>query len=217
MRVSYDIAADVWGAPETVMEFSKSGKSCSFPRPSPDGRYILHILADRTTYPIYERSSDLYALDLRTKLDRKLDAASSDSSESYPRWSSNGRWFSFISTRRDGLSALPYFAYFDAEGNDHKAILLPQEDPDFYDTFTDAYNVRGVREIEDHRSARSRWLKRCSSRRNPPGSRIRRRWTRTRERRASPHRRRSTHSNAPLPFAFQGAVHPIRAAGTLGA
>jgi hypothetical protein len=141
MRVSYDIAADVWGAPETVMEFSKSGKSCSFPRPSPDGRYILHILADRTTYPIHQKSSDLYALDLRTMRDRKLDAASSDCSESFPRWSSNGRWFSFLSTRRGGLSALPYFAYFDAEGNDHKAILLPQEDPAFYDTFTDTYNV----------------------------------------------------------------------------
>ena len=49
--------------------------------------------------------------------------------------------FSFLSTRRDGLSALPYFAYFDAEGNDHKAVLLPQEDPAFYDTFTDTYNV----------------------------------------------------------------------------
>jgi hypothetical protein len=141
MRVSYDIATDVWGPREMVMEFSKSGKSCSFPRPSPDGRYILHILADRTTYPIHQKSSDLYVLDLRTKLDRKLAAASSDLSESYPRWSSNGRWFSFLSSRHGGLSALPYFAYFDAEGNDHKAVLLPQEDPAFYDTFTDTYNT----------------------------------------------------------------------------
>ena len=141
MRVSYDIATDVWGAPETVMEFSKSGKSCSFPRPSPDGRYILHILADRTTYPIHQKSSDLYTLDLRTMLDRKLAAASSDGSESFPRWSSNGRWFSFLSTRSGGMSALPYFGYFDAQGNDHKAFLLPQEDPAFYDTFTDTYNV----------------------------------------------------------------------------
>jgi hypothetical protein len=141
MRISYDITTDVWGAPETVMEFSKSGKSCSFPNVSPDGRYLLHVLADRTTYPVYQRNSDLYALDLRTMQDRKLEAASSDCSESFPRWSSNGRWFSFLSPRRGGLSSLPYFAYFDAEGNDHKAILLPQEDPAFYDTFTDTYNV----------------------------------------------------------------------------
>jgi hypothetical protein len=141
MRVSYDIATDVWGAPEMVMEFSRSGKSCAFPRPSPDGRYILHILADRTDYPILQKNADLYALDLRTMQDRRLEAASSDFSESFPRWSSNGRWCSFLSTRRGGVSALPYFAYFDAEGHDHKAVLLPQEDPAFYDTFTDTYNL----------------------------------------------------------------------------
>ncbi len=142
MRISYDVATDVWGAPEMVMEFSKAGKSCAFPRPSPDGRYILHILTDKTTFPIGRNCSDLYLFDLQTKLDRRLDAASSDFSESFPRWSSDGRWFSFLSTRRDkgGLSALPYFSHFDAQGKESKAFLLPQEDPAYYDTYTDAYN-----------------------------------------------------------------------------
>ena len=140
-RISYDAVTDTWGTPEMVMAYSQAGKSCAFPRPSPCGRYVLHILADRATYPIHQKSSDVYLLDLEAKEYRRLDAVSSDLAESYPRWSSNGRWFSFLSNRRDGMSALPYFAYFDTEGQVHKAFVLPQEDPEFYDTFTDTYNV----------------------------------------------------------------------------
>jgi len=141
MRISYDVETGAWGAAEMVKAYSKLGTSCSFPRPSPCGRYILHILADQTTYPIHQNSSDLYLLDLRTKQYTRLDQANSDLSESYPRWSFNGRWFSFLSNRRDGVSALPYFAYFDAEGRTHKAFVLPQEDPAYYDTFIDTYNA----------------------------------------------------------------------------
>jgi hypothetical protein len=141
MRITYDAATDTWGAPETVMAYSQAAKSCAFPRPSPCGRYVLHILADRATYPIHQKSSDVYILDLESMEYSRLDAVSSDLAESYPRWSSSGRWFSFLSNRRDGMSALPYFAYFDTEGRVHKAFVLPQEDPTFYDTFTDTYNV----------------------------------------------------------------------------
>ena len=141
MRISYDTATDTWGAPETVVPYSEVGKSCAFPRPSPCGRYVLHILADKGTYPIYQKSSDVYILDLESMEYWKPLEISSDFSESYPRWSSSGRWFSFLSNRGDGRSALPYFAYFDSAGQAHKAFVLPQEDPAYYDTFTDAYNV----------------------------------------------------------------------------
>lgn len=141
MRVPFCTDTGKWGTPEIVVEYSRLGKSCAFPRPSACGRYILHILVDRGTYPIHRTSSNLHLLDLETGEHTRLDAASSDLAESYPRWSSNGRWFSFVSTRRDGMSALPYFAYFDTAGHAHKAFLLPQEDPAFYDTFTDTYNV----------------------------------------------------------------------------
>lgn len=141
MRISYDVETGAWGTPEMVKAYSKLGASCSFPRPSQCGRYILHILADQTTYPIHQNSSDLYLLDLRTMEHTRLGQAGSDLSESYPRWSSNGRWFSFLSNRRDGVSALPYFAYFDAQGRTHKAFVLPQGDPAYYDTFIDTYNA----------------------------------------------------------------------------
>ena len=141
MRISYDVEADTWGSPETVKAYSELGLSCAFPRPSPCGKYVLHILSDKTTYPIHQKSSDVYLLDLETKEHRRLDAVCSDLAESYPRWSSNGHWFVFLSNRRNGLSALPYMAYFDSKGEAHKAFVLPQKDPAFYDTFLDTYNV----------------------------------------------------------------------------
>jgi hypothetical protein len=141
MRVACDVDTNTWGSPETVKAYSELGLSCAFPRPSPCGKYVLHILSDKTTYPIHQQSSDVYLLDLDSLEHRRLDAVCSDLAESYPRWSSNGRWFSFVSNRRDGMSALPYFAYFDTEGQAHKAFVLPQEDPTFYDTFIDTYNV----------------------------------------------------------------------------
>jgi Tol biopolymer transport system component len=141
MRIAYDAATDTWGSPATVKAYSKLGLSCAFPRPSPCGKYVLHILADKTTYPIHQKSSDVYLLDLASKEHRRLDPVCSDLAESYPRWSSNGRWFTFLSNRRDGISALPYLAYFDTQGEAHKAFVLPQEDPAYYDTFIDTYNV----------------------------------------------------------------------------
>ena len=140
-RIACNPETDTWGSPEIVKAYSKLGKSCAFPRPSPCGKYVLHILADKTTYPIHQKSADVYLLGLESKEHRRLDAVCSDLAESYPRWSSNGRWFVFLSNRRDGISALPYFAYFDASGQAHKAFVLPQEDPAYYDTFLDTYNV----------------------------------------------------------------------------
>ncbi len=141
MRISYNVASNTWGSPEIMKAYSELGLSCAFPRPSPCGKYVLHILADTGTYPIHQKSADVYLLDLDSKEHRRLDAVCSDLSESYPRWSSNGRWFIFTSNRRDGMSALPYLAYFDTEGEAHKAFVLPQKHPACFDTFIDTYNV----------------------------------------------------------------------------
>lgn len=141
MRISYDVETDTWGDPETVKAYSDLGVSCAFPRPSPCGRYILHVLCDKTSFPIHQESADLYLLDLESGEDKRLDVVCSNLAESYPRWSSNGRWFTFLSNRDDGMSALPYLAHFDEQGNASKPFVVPQEDPDYYDTFIDTYNT----------------------------------------------------------------------------
>ena len=141
MRISYDVETDIWGRAETVKAYSDLGVSCAFPRPSPCGKYVLHILCDRTSYPIHQESADLYLLDLESGEDERLDVACSNLAESYPRWTSSGRWLMFLSNRGDGMSALPYLAYFNEEGTVQKPFVVPQEDPGYYDTFTDTYNT----------------------------------------------------------------------------
>ena len=72
---------------------------------------------------------------------RLLNEVNSNDVESFHTWSSSGRWFVFSSKRLDGLW-LAFLASFDPEtGKAGKPFLMPQKDPDFYDTFTKTYNL----------------------------------------------------------------------------
>ena len=67
MRVPYDIEKDTWGAPEPVLTAAETGMSISEPRASPDGRYLLFCMSAYGGFPVYQPSSDLYLMDLRTR------------------------------------------------------------------------------------------------------------------------------------------------------
>ncbi len=126
---------------ECVYEASALHKSVSFPRISPDGKFLVFARSDYGNFSIWHPESDLYLLTLATGEVRNIREVNSDNVESYPTWSSSGRWLVFSSKRLDGLWARPYFASFDPEtGYLGKPFLLPQEEPDFYDTFTYTYN-----------------------------------------------------------------------------
>lgn len=139
-RIPYNVETDTWGEVETVLAASKTGLSMTEPRVSPDGRYLLFTTAKYGNFPIYLTSSDVYILDLETGKYFKPDV-NSDNTDSFHSWSSNGRWFVFISRRDDKMCARPYFSYFDSSGTAHKPFVLPQKDPEFYDDFLQAYNV----------------------------------------------------------------------------
>ena len=47
----------------------------------------------------------------------------------------------FSSKRRDGLFTRPYFALMTEDGQFSKPFLLPQEDPEFYDSFMRTFNL----------------------------------------------------------------------------
>lgn len=79
-------------------------------------------------------------MNLQTKEVQKLDAVNSDRSESYPSWSSNGRWIMVDSRRDDGNYTRPYIAYFDKKGKAHKPFMLPQQDPNFYTFYLRSFN-----------------------------------------------------------------------------
>ena len=140
MRVRYDIATDAWGVPEPVLTAAATGMSISEPRASPDGRYLLFCMSAYGGFPVYQPSSDLYLMDLRSGEHRRLQC-NSEYSESWHCWSSNSRWIVFSSKRDNGWLARPYFSYIDAEGREHKPFLLPQKDPTFYDARLKTYNL----------------------------------------------------------------------------
>ncbi len=141
-RVSFDEATCSFGTPECVYGASATRHSVSLPRVSPDGRYVVFVVADYGNFSIWHRESDLYILDLRTGSVRRIDEINSDDVESFHTWSSSGRWLVFSSKRMDGGCARPYFAHFNAEtGRFDKPFVLPQKDPSFYDTFLKTYNL----------------------------------------------------------------------------
>lgn len=140
MRIEYDAERNSWGDVVTVIASKDVGKSITFPRISPDGRYLLCCMADDGHFPIYKPSSDLYLLDLETGDYRALEI-NSEYGDTFHSWSSNSRWFVFSSKRIDGLYVRPFFAYIDLDGKVYKPFVLPQKDPEFYITFLKSYNV----------------------------------------------------------------------------
>ena len=151
-RIACDVEEGQWGDVEVVVPAAEFGRSVSWPRISPDGRYLLFCGSDHGYFSIHFPSSDLYMMDLRTGRYQRLEV-SSGHSDSFHSWSSNSRWFVVASKRRDGLCSRLYFSYVDAQGHVHKPFLLPQEDPTFYDTFIRNYNVpelvRGAVDVDD--------------------------------------------------------------------
>lgn len=141
-RIRFDAEKEKLDSLECVYKASALHKSVSFPRISPDGRFLMFTRSDYGNFSIWHPESDLYLLDLTTGAVRNIAEVNSDDVDSFHTWSSTGRWFIFSSKRLDGLWARPYIAAFDPEtGHAGKAFLLPQKDPLFYDTFTYTYNL----------------------------------------------------------------------------
>lgn len=141
-RIGFDPESGKFGNLECVYKASEQGKSVSFPRVSPDGRYLMFTLSDYGNFSIWHPESELCLLTTDTGEIRLLNEVNSDDVESFHTWSSSGKWFVFSSKRLDGLWARPFFASFNPEtGKAGKPFLLPQKDPSFYDTFTKTYNL----------------------------------------------------------------------------
>jgi hypothetical protein len=140
MRIEYDPVKCIWGKLETVISSAKLGLSITEPRVSPDGRFVLFTAANYSQFPIYIPSADLYLLDVAGGKWKKLEV-NSNRADTFHSWSSNGRWIVFSSKREDGQFTRLYFSYIDSLGNTSKPFILPQEDPLFYETYLEIYNV----------------------------------------------------------------------------
>ena len=102
---------------------------------------MLLTIANYGYFMIWNKSADLYMLDLTTKELSPLTLANSPDVESYHSWSSNGRWAVFSSRRDDGLYTRLYITHIDENGEASKAFMLPQEDPGYYHSLMKSYNV----------------------------------------------------------------------------
>jgi hypothetical protein len=117
------------------------GRSVSFPRVSPDGKYLMFTLQDYGNWSIWHKDADLYSYDLQNRKIIPLDALNSNDVESYHSWSSNSRWVVFSSRRIDGLYTRPHIAYINEAGEASKAFLLPQKDVNYYHRLMKSYNI----------------------------------------------------------------------------
>lgn len=140
-RKAFDPDTRTFGSSELVLDAKAMGQSATFPRISPDGRYLLFGMGEYGCFHIWHKDADLYLIDLETMQLRNVSEVNSSDVESYHAWSSNGRWMLFTSRRDDGGYTRLYIAYFDENGKAHKPFLLPQRNPYFYGDYYKSYNV----------------------------------------------------------------------------
>jgi len=139
-RIYYDVDLDKWGEVETLVLAKETKKSVSFPRVSPDNKFVMFSMSEYGTFSINHKSSDLYIYDLEQYSYKKM-TINSDETDSFHSWSSNSRWFVFSSKREDGVFARPYICHFDENGSVSKPFILPQKNPQFYSSFLKSYNI----------------------------------------------------------------------------
>lgn len=123
-----------------LVDLVSQGQSASLPHVSPDGKSLLYASGQFGCFHIWHADADIRLLNLETMQTDSLQAVNSPRAESYPTWSSNGRWIIFASRREDGNYSRVYISYFDAEGNAHKAFAVPQADPEHDKLLLRSYN-----------------------------------------------------------------------------
>ena len=129
-RRSFELTSRTFGEEELVYDAASADKSVTLPRVSPDGRYILFAEGQHGCFHIWHHDADIACLPLAQDSVIDLSCLNSEGfAESYPTWSSNGRWIMCASRRIDGNYSRVFISYF-SNGKARKAFLLPQEDPE---------------------------------------------------------------------------------------
>lgn len=141
VRMPFDKTNRTFGKADTVFSAASIGKSATFPRVSPDGKYLLFTMADYGNFHIWHKNSNLCMMELATRKLVNIDIMNSPDVESYHSWSSNGRFILFSSRREDGTYTRLYISYFDSTGKAHKPFVLPQKDPQFNLRYFKSFNI----------------------------------------------------------------------------
>ena len=126
---------------DTIFNAKAINKSASFPRVSPNGRFLMFTISNYGNFSIWHREANLCMIDLRTSKSINVDALNSNETESYHSWSSNSHWVVFSSRRIDGLYTRPFIAHIDNNGKVSKPFLLPEDDTDYYYLLQKSFNI----------------------------------------------------------------------------
>ena len=149
-RKVFDPDTRQFGPRELVFDAAARDSSATFPRISPDGRFLLFTMGQYGYFHIWHHDADLWIMDLSGEwrsesgefaTARRMDEVNSPDTESYHSWSSNGRWIIFSSRRNDGTFTRPFIAHVDKDGHATKPFELPSEDPDYHRQFLRCYNI----------------------------------------------------------------------------
>lgn len=126
---------------DTIIRASSNNYSTSFPRISPNGRYLLYTQHEYGNFSIWHKEADLKMYDLEEKRAIDVSILNSPETESYHTWSSNGKWIIFSSRRDDGLYTRLYLAHVNSEGIMAKPFLLPQKNSTYSIIQDKSYNI----------------------------------------------------------------------------
>lgn len=140
--ISFDPLSRAFGNKvDTLYNARIQRKSVSFPRVSPNGKFLMFTLSGYGNFSIWHKDADLYMVNLSTRTVMPMDILNSRDVESYHSWSSNSRWVVFSSRRIDGLYTRPFIAYIDKNGKASKPFLLPQDNVNFYERLLKSFNI----------------------------------------------------------------------------
>jgi len=138
---TFDPDTRTWGPKQLVYDAAAKDSSMTWPRVSPDGKWMLCCVSNYGVFPLDQIASDFVLYDLSTGEYRYTDEINSRFAESYHVWSSNSKWVMFSTRREDGIHTRLYFSHIDENGNFSKPFALPQRDPDFNREFLYAFNI----------------------------------------------------------------------------
>lgn len=137
----FDPETRTWGTSRLLYDAVAADSSITWPKASPDGRWLLCCISTHGMFPLDQIQSDFILFDLKDNSYRYVDELNSPFAESFHCWSSNGKWFMFSTRREDAVHTRLYFSHIDENGHFSKPFALPQRDPEFNREFLNAFNI----------------------------------------------------------------------------
>jgi tetratricopeptide (TPR) repeat protein len=113
------------GTPEPIPGASENSMSNSFPKISPDGRWIVFVKARNGQ--LMRPDSELYIVPAQGGTARRM-RCNTALMNSWHSFSPNGRWLVFSSKSRSPYTQM-YLTHIDEQGNDTPAVLIENSTP----------------------------------------------------------------------------------------